>query len=229
MIAKTSTFSLLTTLLLAIPASAAEIRGVVVKADPTKSEFTIDGRGKGVRGALLTFQVNRDTQIRKGSEAGTMADLVPGHHVRVLYDDQAGTRLAIQVTVRPPLFSSTSPAPPTPSGSGLTGTLRRVALTDREIVVISPGAGGPEKETTLQVPEDSKITRDQKPIRFEDLKEGEVATVSPEKKDGKLVAGAIQVGAVAQPAPPRTGDDRIAKIRQVLKMVDLFLQYQQSK
>jgi len=234
MIALNKIFSLLALLLFALPLPAAEVRGSIVKTDPDRKEFTIEARGKGMRGAHLTFQIDRDTQIRKGKDAGAMADLTSGERVRVVYEAEQGRRLALLVTVQVPLFSA-PPAPLAPplapaTGGGLTGILRRIALTDREIVVITPPIkGGAETETTLLVPQDAKITRDQKPIRLEDLKEGETVTVSPEKKDGKLWAVSIQIGAVAALPPTPAPDSRIAKIRQVLKMVDLFLQSKENR
>jgi Cu/Ag efflux protein CusF len=233
MIARSNSLGLLATLLLAVPVSAAEIRGIVAKADPDRKEFTIEARGKGMRGALLTFQVDGDTQIRKGKDAGTLADLSAGERVRVVYDNDQGRRLALLVTIQVPLFAPT-PAPavaPVPhSSNGLSGTLRRVALTDREIVVITPAPqGGVETETILLVPQDAKITRDQKPIRFEDLKEGEIVTVTPEKKDGKLLAQSIQIGAGVPSAAAPPADNRIAKIRMVLKMIDLYLATKEGK
>ena len=242
MISKISTLSLLASLLFAIALPAAEVRGIIVKADPDRKEFSIEARGRGVRGMVLTFQVDRDTQIRKGQEARALADLAAGDRVRVVYEADQGRRTALVVTVQPPLLSGLSsllgsgpepapvPAPAPRASGGLTGVLRRVALTDREIVLITPEPqGGAETETTLLVSQDAKITRDQKPIRLEDLKEGETAVVVPEKKEGKLWAQTIQIGAVAAlPAAPPP-DNRIAKIRQILKMVDLFLQSQENR
>ena len=52
----------------------------------------------------------------------------------------------------------------------MSGSLIRVALTDREIVVISPGAKGEEdKETTIQVPEKVQITEGKKALKLDDL------------------------------------------------------------
>ena len=69
----------------------------------------------------------------------------------------------------------------------MTGVLQRVALTDREIVVIGPGAKGePELESILTVPEDARITKDAKPAKLEDLKEGERVVVRTEKRGDKM-------------------------------------------
>ena len=87
---------------------------------------------------------------------------------------------------------------------------------------IGPGAKEAEElETLIQVPETAKVSRDQQPIAFENLREGEQVVVRTEKRDGTLVASSIQIGAAPPPAPT---DSRIQKVRQILKMVDFFLQ-----
>jgi hypothetical protein len=110
----------------------------------------------------------------------------------------------------------------------LSGRLQRVGLTEREIVVISPAAqGANETETTLLVPSDVKITRDQKALKFEELKTGEQVTIRTEKRDGHLVAAAIQAGGpvtAEMPSPPPPENRRIERIRQALKIADWLLQ-----
>jgi hypothetical protein len=94
-----------------------------------------------------------------------------------------------------------------------------VALTDRELVIISPG-----RETTVTVPEDAKISKDQKSLLFDDLKEGEQVIVQTEKRDGQLIARSVQVGPAAPvPAAPRE-ERKIERFRQVLKTLDNYLQ-----
>jgi hypothetical protein len=101
--------------------------------------------------------------------------------------------------------------------------LIRVALTDREIVVIGPGPGGEaETETTLMVPEEARISRGEKAVQLEDLKEGERVVVKTEKRDGKWAAVSIQAGGPAAPAAAR--GRRIERVRQILRMVDGFLE-----
>ena len=123
------------------------------------------------------------------------------------------------------------PAPLKGEPGAITGLLRRVAITDREIVVVNAGAkGGPEIETTILVPDATKILRDQKSIRFQDLKEGEQVAVNAEKKGRKLLARSIQVGPVAgamappQPNAAPNANERIQRVREILKMVDGILQ-----
>ena len=123
------------------------------------------------------------------------------------------------------------PAPLKGEPGAITGVLRRVAITDREIVVVNAGAkGGPEIETTILVPDATKILRDQKSIRFQDLKEGDQVAVNAEKKGRKLLARSIQVGPVTgamappQPNAAPNANERIQRIREILKIVDGILQ-----
>ncbi len=121
------------------------------------------------------------------------------------------------------------PAAPVTGPNTIAGKLIRVGLTEREIVIISPGApGAKETETTLLVPSDVKITRDQKTLKFEELKTGEQVTIHTEKRDEHLVAATIQSGgqpsAAAAMPPPPSENRRIEKIRQALKIADWFLQ-----
>jgi hypothetical protein len=206
--------------------AAAEIRGVVIKADDKKQELTIDGRGKGARGLVLKFTLDQDTEILVDKKPGKVADLVPGKRVRVVYDLQDGRRVARLITLHGNAAAAAPAlAPSSRDANTVAGTLRRVAITDRELVVVNAGPkGGAELETTIQVPESIKISRDQKSIRFEDLKEGEQVSVATEKKDGTLTARSIQVGA-APAANSGSGEERrIERLRQILKMVDEILQ-----
>ena len=101
------------------------------------------------------------------------------------------------------------------------------SLTDREVVVVGPGAKGPETETTIAVPETARVLRDGKAIPFDELKEGEGVTVSVEKHDGRLTAKSLQVGvAVAQPAP---ASNVVPRVRMILRIVDGILQQMEKK
>ena len=104
------------------------------------------------------------------------------------------------------------------------GTLQSIALTDREIVVIRRDQAGTETETTYQVPESAKIVRADKPIKLEELKEGERVAVQAEKRGGKMVAGSVQVvtGAVAE-------SSKITRIRGILQMIDQLLEMAEQK
>jgi hypothetical protein len=214
-------------LLLGLTVQAAEIRGVVLKTDTQKNQLTIEGRGLGVRGVILTFQLDKETPIQAaGRKPAKLTDLTPGRRVRVAYEMQGDRRVAFLVTLLGAAPSSASPAE-----NAVSGVLRRVSFTEREIVVISPASKGEgEVETTLSVPEDAKITKDQKPISFDDLKEGEQVLVQAEKRDGKLVAKSIQLGVAANAKPnPEPTQNKIEKLRSALKMLDFFLQMMEQK
>jgi hypothetical protein len=217
--------SLLAFLLFAVLAPAAEIRGVIIKADGDKKELTVEGRGRGARGITFHFVLNKDTQILVGEEAGRIVDLKPGRRALIAYEVQGGERVALLVTLHGAPAAGVAAMPLAADPNAVSGTLRRVARTDREIVVISPGdKAGAETETTFQVPEQTKITREQKAIPFDDLKEGDQVAVTPEKKNGKQVAKAIQVGppGKADAAPDRM--KKVERVLQILKLVDGYVQ-----
>jgi hypothetical protein len=130
-----------------------------------------------------------------------------------------------------------APAAPVPvPQNGIGGILRRVSRTDRELVVIgNPGPGKPPSETTVYVPAEARITRDQRAIAFDDLKEGEAVVVAAQPKDGRLEAQSVTIGqpvagavpALPQPAAaaqPMPGDNKIAKIREALRLLDGLLE-----
>jgi hypothetical protein len=217
---------------LSVAASAAEIRGVIVKTDAAKNQLTIEGRGLGVRGAVVTFQLDKDTQIQAGRKLATLTDLTPGGRVRVVYDFRGDQRMALLIMLQ---GSPPGPAAPafsgTVSANGVSGILRRVSYTEREIVIVSPaGKEGAEVETVVSVPEDAKIAKDQKAIPFDDLKEGDQVVVQVEKRDNKLSAKVIQLGATANANPnPESGKNNIKQIRNALKMVDFILQMLDQK
>jgi cold shock CspA family protein len=218
-------------------ASADEARGVVTRVDPDKKEFRVEGRGPA-RGAPLTLKYDANTEILLGRDAGTADDLAAGRRVRVVYEDRDGKPVARVVRVvggriaravgRAADRAAPEEAPaPTPAAddTSVTGTLQRVARTDREVVVIGPGAKGAETETTVAVPEKAKIVKGGKPAGLEDLKEGDPVAVRVEKRDGKLQALEVQAGpgaavgaATAKLAAKR--ERLIPKIRQALQTAD---------
>jgi hypothetical protein len=222
-------------------ACAEDFRGVIREVDPDHQEIVVEGRGRRARGQSLRLEVTRDSQIRLGigRGAGAFADLQPGEHVRVSFEVRDGRRVCLSMTVRglrtpaaPPAAPPNGSDRPAPAGDANTvaGSLIRVAVTEREIIVVSPGAGGVETETTLTVPEKVQITKDGKPVKLEDLKEGEQVTVKAEKQKGKMAAVSIQVGraapAAAAAAPQRV--DRIERLRMLLKVADWLLQQAQE-
>ena len=223
---KNCIFSLFAGLVLSMTASAAEVRGVILKVDAEKNQLTIEGRGLGVRGAIMMFQLDKDTQIQVGRKPTTVADLTSGRRVRITYEIQGDRRVALLIT----LLGGSPPAAAPDGGNSVSGILRRVNFTEREIVVVSPGKGDGEVETTLSVPEDAKITKDQKAISFDDLKEGDQVLVQVEKHDSRLVAKSIQLGVATNAnTNAESGQHSIEKIRRALKLVDLLLQMMEQK
>jgi len=234
--------SLIGIVALGVAAPAAEVRGIIVKVDPKNHEVVIEARGRGMRGREFTLTLDKETEFRKGKEAAREADLTPGERVRIVYENDAGTRRALRITIQgaalAELAKPAPPAAPVPApgndvkpgpndANTVSGVLRRLALTDREIVVVGPNpAGKAEKETTIFVPEAAKITKDQKTLHLDDLKEGEQVTVQIEKDAHEIAAKSIQVGAmVANPKMTNPGPrgDRIEKARRILKIIDGFL------
>ena len=218
-------------LLVCGPAFAGDIRGVIVRVDLDRHEVQIEGRGLGRRGGGMTFTLGKDTQVLFGREAGNLSDLTPGRRVRVVYEgpqaisvEVSGLRRARGNDVQP---RGPVPAPgPKEDANTVAGMLQRVSYAEREVVVIGPGSKGPETETIVSVPKDVRVSKDGKPIAFEDLKDNQSATIQTEKRDGKLLAKSIQVGqaaaAMAPPAPePRT---RLARLRRLLQIADRILE-----
>jgi hypothetical protein len=113
-------------------------------------------------------------------------------------------------------------------GKAVEGVLRRVAYTEREVVVIGPGAKGPETETIVAVPAKARVTRDGKAITFNDLREDEKATVLVERRDGRWVATALQAGTAPAAARPRQAD-LASRIRLALWLADKVLRQMERK
>jgi len=211
------TFSLLVVLVLGEAAVAAEIRGPIVKIDLDKKELVVDGRLRA-RGTSMTFVIDKDTQILFGQQAGTLADLSPGKRVRVVYELRDGKQVAQTIHA----FGSKGDSATRPPDNATTGVLQRIVARDREIVIVSKaGQGGAETETTFALPEGITITRGGKAIQIEELKEGERVAVQVEKKDGKSLVVSVQV--LAQE------ENRITKIRNILKTLDGFLEMMEQR
>jgi hypothetical protein len=188
---------------------------------------------------VLDLKIDAKTQILVGGQPATLDDLTSSRRVRVVFEQRDGKAVArvvrslgllrlMQPPPAPQLPQLPQPRPVAPlkEGEGVAGTLQRVALTDREIVVIGPGAKGAQTETTIAVPEEAAITRDGKKIALDDLKEGETVTVRTESRKGRLTARSIQAGKVAAAAeapamPPRR--DILPRLRQALKLADELL------
>jgi hypothetical protein len=222
-------------LLIVIPAWAEEIRGTVATVDLDKGTLILEGRGLRARGATLTFAVDKDTHILSGKQAIALSDLSPGVRARVIYEMRDGQRMALNISVHgikkaapaAPIAPAAPAVAPRPAADGetVTGTLIRVGVTDQEIIVIGPGPGGQkEVESTFGVPPDVPITKGDKKVRLEDLKEGEQVTVRPANRDGKIVAAAIGVGGAAPLPTAKQPTSRLERLRQILQMSDRILQ-----
>jgi hypothetical protein len=248
-----SSFAFVTCFVASAVSYGEEFRGRITKVDSAKKEIVVEGRGSA-RGLGLGFAVTGDTKILFGREPAKFEDLQPGDRVRLHYENRNNQRVALSITdlsLLPRLPAGGNappervPAPAEKSGGGKTSTppmlpantiagrLARVGLTEKEIVIIGPGAQGTkETETTLLIPGDVKVTKDQKPLKLEELKEGEQVTIRTEKRDGHLVAAEIQTGgttSAAMPPPAPPSNLRIEKIRQALKIADWFLQQMEEQ
>jgi hypothetical protein len=131
---------------------------------------------------------------------------VAGKHARVLFEMQGNEPVALRVKVADvaaalhAILGPDSGSPPTAvirntpaEGTSVSGILRRISLTDREIIVIGSGpTRNAEVETTFSVPDNVKISQMDRTMRLEDLHEGQHVTVTGEKRDGRLEAKAIE-------------------------------------
>jgi Cu/Ag efflux protein CusF len=219
--------SLVLGMILAMAVSADEARGLIIQIDPDKKELRLETR-RPLRGAVLNLKVDSKTQILLSGQPATLNDLAPGRRIRVVFQPRDGKPVAQVIRAFGLILAQPQPAAQPPAapkeGEGVAGTLQRVALTDREIVVIGPGTKGAETETTIAVPEETTIMRDGKKISLDYLKEGDTVTVKTESRKGKLTAVSIQIGqaaAVLPAVPPRR--NLIPRLRQALQMADELL------
>jgi hypothetical protein len=219
-------------LLLAGRVVAAEAQGVITRIDPEKKEIAIEGRGAD-RAEAFTFVFDGDTKVLFPRQAGTIADLRTGRQMAIVYETRDSQNVARFIHVRglKPILGNRTPTPtptvPMANEPGVTaGVLRRVGVTDREIVVIGPGASGKETETTFAVADNTTITRDGKPTTLDSLRENDAVRIRAEKRDDKLVATEIQVGAAAAAKPK---SEFIPKLRLGLKIADAILQQMENK
>jgi hypothetical protein len=208
-----------------VPAlSAAEVRGVVASVDLNRGELVLD---KVPRVQRFTLAIDAKAEVAYGKSMVPIKDLPVGHRVRVEYEDRDGRHVvtAIHANGKPPAMPK-----PVLDGSTVSGKLRRVGLTDREIVVVGPGAKGPETETTIAVPESAKVLRDGKAIGLDDLKEGESVAVAAEKRDGRWSAKTVQAGmTTAVPeAAQKEASNAVPRLRMLLRIADEILKQMDS-
>ncbi len=212
--------------------SAAEVRGVVARFDPDKKELVLEQRGRGLRGTLLLFTLPDQTQVLYGDQPGALSDVEVGRRVRVEYETTDGQRMVQAIHLlggpRPAGTATSAPTPP-PAADSLTGVLRRVGYSDREVTVIGPGAKGAQTETTVAVPESARVMKNGKEETLDDLKEGDAATVLLEKKEGPPSAASITVGPGGAAAGEKKNNPAIPKLRRLLKIADQILQGMEKK
>jgi hypothetical protein len=231
MLANRFTLVLVALLGCATLASAEHVRGVVVKVDADTGQVTIEARGIGIRGTVFNFTLGKDAQVLNGNQALKLNELQVGKNVQVSYEMQDGKRVALLVRVNPLLNAIKGAAgvdnaeakPAANDPNAITGKLRRVAYTEREVVVAVPG-GDKETYISLPVAADAKIARDDKAIQFDDLKEEEGAVVRTEMRNGKKVATAVLVGKVSTAMAKQDDPSNITRIRQILKIADVLLE-----
>jgi hypothetical protein len=205
--------------ILVLPAalSAAEVRGIIASVDLKKGELVLEKVKP--KTADSTYIINDKTVVLYGKQPGALKDVPVGRHANVEFEDRDGRRVvtALRVHGRPPAVTAVV------DSSTISGTLRRVAVTDREIVVIGPGAKGAETETTIAIPETARVLRDGKAIPFDELKEGEGVRVTVEKHDGRLAAKTLEVGMMVA-APPAKESNVVPRLRLILRIADSILQ-----
>ncbi len=100
---------------------------------------------------------------------------------------------------------------------------------DCEVVTVGPGPRGDEAEVTFSVPKNATITRDKKPIRLEDLKEGERVLGRGAMRDGRRGAQSIQVGEGVATPDRDLRNERIEPLQQLLHLEDQLLERAQDK
>jgi hypothetical protein len=200
---------------------AEQMRGVVTSLDLDKKELVLEGRGIGKRGKSFTFVLGKDLAVTWGDMAAGAADVCAGQNIRITYESKDGDSVAVQIQIQ----GRRPAAKPKVDGDRVTGLLRRVGLTDREIVVASPGPGNKETYTTLPVADDAKIMRDGKEIAFDDLKEEERVSVKVEVRKEKKVAVVIEVGVPGKAMEAKPDEpSKLAKVRLILKIADTILE-----
>jgi hypothetical protein len=222
--------AILAILTLGVVAAAEEVRGTVIKVDPARNELVLDSLSRGTRGLPMTFTLTKESRILAGRQTVELSDLQPGTRVRVQYETRNGQRVALAITVRGILKKRADPKPTSAStdANTLAGTIRRIIFTEREIVILIPGAQKDKAaETTVVVPETAPITKDGKALTLDDLKEGDAVVVRTEKRDGKVTAASVQLG--VPPAPAETQAEKIERLRLYLKLADFFLQQMAQK
>ncbi len=133
----------------------------------------------------------------------------------ITFDERNNINVALIIKVAGPKPEAKIP----PGAEAPAATVKLIALSEREIVVAVPSGQGGESEKTYVVPKDAKITRDDMPIRLEDIKEGDRVVVDAETHDGKDTVRSIRIGGKATIAKKKD-----MKPEDLMKWVRTFLQ-----
>jgi len=211
-------------LMLGSTALSAEVRGTIVRVDVQHKQVEVEVRSRGLRGQTVSIQIDGKTAIHFSRDAGQLSDLAAGQRVHVVYESRDGQRVAVSFNVRGGR-PATAPPAATATANGVAGTLRHVDYTEREIIIVAPDPKSKdEKQIAVLVPESAKITKSDKALKFDDLKEGESVAVQFQMRDGKRTASAIEVGATTVKAASSPNSSRVERLRRVLQLVDALLQ-----
>lgn len=172
--------------------------------------------GKRVR---VTYDVRDNKLVVTGIHSVDLAGILQGVQqvIPALTGQSGAPPAAAPPAAVPPM--NDAPPPPGVAGAqaqvapaelpmaGLRGTLRRIAPTEREIIVATQGPAG-EQYAVFAVPDTTRVLRDGQPIALAALRPEEPVVVRGEKREGKLTAVSVQVGQVAPEAgaaPPVAG------------------------
>jgi hypothetical protein len=217
-------FGLLTSPALLTTAPVVEMRGIISRVDLEKKELEVDGRGSTRKTAVI-LQLEKSTAVLFGTQQATLDDLPIGRRVRIAFEVREGKAVARIIHVNGPKPARrTTPETTRSDANTVAGTLRRVAVTDREIVIVGPGARGTETETTIRVPESTMIYRGEKSVTMRDLKEGEPARVKVSRRDGKLEAIEVQSGSgTAMTTTAKEKSTFVPRLRLALQTADWLL------
>lgn len=179
--------------------SQERMRGVITKVDQKNGRIYLETRGLRLRRVPLTLEMRKETRIQVGAESGTLADLQTGQRVRLLVGSEGMTMIALVVQVPGLLRGAPEPSVPTPVDTPpnvVIGELRRVSYFEREIVVLGEKLmDGRRKETIIQIPAKVQVLQDGEPITYEELTDGQQASIKTRQQNGDLVAERIQAGA----------------------------------
>ena len=181
------------------------INGVITRIDSDKKVFLLAVKGKGERPGIdgetgrrfVPVQVTDETEIYKDDEQISFDDLEVGDVVSVFgyfqrgEEDQAarkGLFVAEKIFVRGHM----------PEWERLYGQIRQISYERRTFLLFVPDQTAPEGGPVLvKVADDAKITRGDEDIRFEDLKEGDLALCVGQYRQGsdgqRVVFWAVRV------------------------------------